>query len=81
MAKKDFDMKKELIKDFQPLVDNEIDSKRMRHLGNYKPTAYSGEDIRKQLGIEKMGPEIGRKIKQLQSDDYASDFNKWEEDN
>ncbi len=81
MSKKDFDFKKELIKDFQPMVDKEVDSDRMRHLGEYEPKSYKGEDIRKQLGLEKMGPEIGSKIKELQSDDYDINYKKWKEIN
>ncbi len=81
MSKKDFDFKKELIKDFQPMVDKEVDSDRMRHLGEYEPKSYKGEDIKKQLGLEKMGPEIGSKIKELQSDDYDINYKKWKEIN
>lgn len=77
LYKKNPDLRRELIKDFHPMVGHEVDQDHLSHLGNYEPTKFSGEDIQKELGLSKMGPEIGARMKELQASDYEKSFKNW----
>ena len=77
LYKKNSNLRRELLKDFHPLVGHEVDQAHLAHLGNYEPAKFSGEDIQKELGLTKMGPEIGARMRQLQASDYENSFNRW----
>jgi|688.fasta_scaffold45535_3 tRNA nucleotidyltransferase (CCA-adding enzyme) len=77
LYKKNPSQRKELIQDFHPLVGHEVDQDHLAHLHNYEPAKFSGEDIQRDLGLTKMGPEIGAEMKRRQAKDYEDSFGKW----
>lgn len=77
ISKKNSEVRKDLLNKFSPMVKDEINTDHMKHLSIYNPPTYKGDEIRNELGLEKMGPEIGRRIKQLQQDDYSQSFQRW----
>jgi len=81
LLKKNTDLRKELVNDLHPILGHEVDPEHLQHLGIYQPAKFSGEEIQKQLGLHKMGPEIGARIKDLQSADYQNSFNRWKKTN
>lgn len=77
LYKKNPETRRELLRQFSPMIEHEVDQAHFAHLGEYQPTKFSGEDIQKELGLSKMGPEIGARMKELQASDYEKSFKNW----
>jgi tRNA nucleotidyltransferase (CCA-adding enzyme) len=75
--KKNTEKRRKLIKDFGNIIGHEVDRDHLSHLGDYEPTKFDGEQIQKELGLSKMGPEIGAAIKHKQAKDYEDSFQNW----
>jgi tRNA nucleotidyltransferase (CCA-adding enzyme) len=77
LYKKNPSQRRELLRQFHPMVGHEVDQDHLAHLGQYEPTKFSGEDIQKELGLTKMGPEIGAEMRKRQANDYETSFQRW----
>jgi tRNA nucleotidyltransferase/poly(A) polymerase len=76
-SKKNPDFRKELIRGFHPMIGHEVDSDHLSHLGDYEPPILSGQEIQRDLGLTKPGPEIGKEIARRTADHYSDSFFKW----
>lgn len=79
LYKKNVDLRRIMLQDLEPLVSHEVDSKHLQHLSQYEVPKFSGEEIKKQLGLQTMGPEIGNQMKKLQAADYERSFENWKQ--
>ena len=59
------------------IIGHDTDTEHLAHLGEYKPPIFSGEEIQKDLGLPKPGPEIGQEIKKRMASDYMNSFFRW----
>lgn len=69
--------RRDLLARSRHIVGDEVDSDHLSHLGQYEPPRYSGDEIQKELGLSKPGPEIGQEINSRLSKHYADSFFKW----
>jgi tRNA nucleotidyltransferase/poly(A) polymerase len=77
LSKKNGGFRRELLSNFHPMVGHEVDSDHLSHLGTYEPPTFSGEDIQRDLGLAKPGPEVGKEIQRRSADHYADSLRKW----
>lgn len=79
LFKKNQDFRRELLKDFHPMIGHEVDSDHLSHLSRYEPAKFNGEEVQKASG--KKGPALGMHIRQLQAADYDDSFNRHKKQN
>jgi len=77
LSKKNGGFRRELVSDFHPMVGHEVDSDHLSHLGTYEPPTFNGEDIQRDLGLAKPGPEVGKEIQRRSADHYADSLRRW----
>lgn len=76
-SKKNPDLRRELIRNFHPIIGHEVSSDHLHHLGTYEPPVLSGQEIQRDLGLAKPGPEIGKEIARRTTDHYSDSFFRW----
>jgi len=59
------------------VTHDDVDKDHLHHLGQYEMPKYSGEEIQKELGLSKPGPEVGKEIAKRIADHYSDSFFKW----
>jgi tRNA nucleotidyltransferase/poly(A) polymerase len=59
------------------IAGDDVSQDHLSHLGEYEPPMFSGEEIQRQLGLSKPGPEIGQEMKRRSGLDYENSFFKW----
>lgn len=59
------------------ITHDDVDIDHLHHLGQYEMPKYSGEEIQKELGLSKPGPEVGKEIARRTADHYSDSFFKW----
>ena len=76
LSKKNGGFRRELVSNFHTMVGHEVDSDHLSHLGTYEPPTFSGEDIQRDLGLAKPGPEVGKEIQRRSADHYADSLSR-----
>jgi tRNA nucleotidyltransferase/poly(A) polymerase len=69
--------RRDIISRSRHLAGDETDVDHLSHLGQYQPPVYSGEEIQRELGLSKPGPEIGQEMKRRMASHYADSLRKW----
>jgi tRNA nucleotidyltransferase/poly(A) polymerase len=69
--------RRDLILRSRHIAGDDVSQDHLSHLGEYEPPMFSGEEIQRQLGLSKPGPEIGQEMKRRYGLDYENSFFKW----
>ena len=59
------------------IAGDETDLNHLLHIGQYQPPVLSGEEIQRDLGLKKPGPEIGEEMRRRFASHYADSFFRW----
>ena len=69
--------RKDLVSRSRHIAGDDVSSDHLAHLGEYDPPTFSGEEIQRQLGLSKPGPEIGQEMRRRSIEDYENSFFRW----
>jgi tRNA nucleotidyltransferase (CCA-adding enzyme) len=72
LYKKNPDLRRELMKDFVPMIGHEVETEPLHHLSNYEPAKFDSAEVQWQHGVR--GKELGEKLRKLHASHYGDSW-------